>query len=67
MSRSNGNGTPLRAALKAVKHKRRLVSRAVEATATASRDEVLRPDEDERKEAEDGDPTGSDGGSSGGA
>jgi hypothetical protein len=61
LSESNGNGTPLRAALKAVKHRRRLVSRAVEASSRAelSADE---DDNDEREEEEDDDPTGFGGG-----
>jgi hypothetical protein len=57
MSSSNGDGLPLRAALKVKKLRARLISRAAEASATATRDEVERPDDDEREEEANGDPT----------
>jgi hypothetical protein len=57
MSSTNGAGLPLRAALRYVKHKRRLVSRAAEANATAAVGEAQRPDDNEREEDSD-DPTG---------
>jgi hypothetical protein len=57
MSSSNGDGLPLRAALKVKKLRARLISRAAEASATATRGEVERPDDDEREEEANGDPT----------
>ena len=57
MSRSNANGTPLRAALKATTHRRELVSKAV--AASQAEHEVLDVDPDTgREDEEDGDPTG---------
>jgi hypothetical protein len=66
MSRSNGDGLPLRAALKASKHCRLRAQRAAEASATVTVEEVPQHDDDnEREEAEDG-STGSSGHVAGG-
>jgi hypothetical protein len=68
MSRSNGNGRPLRAALHYAKHLKGLGSRAAEASAAnAPRGASTENDEsDEREEEGDGDPTGHSGDAAGG-
>ena len=55
MSNTNGGGLPLRAALHAVKSRKRLVTRAVKAGAATSFDEELLAYEVEREEEADGD------------
>jgi hypothetical protein len=62
MSKNNGNGLPLRAALKAVRHRRQLAARAAsrvaatdfEGSMTVEPDEKSSDETNERKEEDDG-------------